>query len=146
MKKNTFLLAFITLIASFIFTSCEKEYEFVAPVVEDIYFAPNPCYEGDSVFVMISYKNQGAYWYYTKQDLTINGKSLLSKVKPNGGALDPFINEHFIAPSAGEYTVKFTSQISIYTGKNNPFADGPTASTTLRVLPKEDKPTEDTSN
>ena len=139
MKKNTFLLAVITLITTTFFTSCEKEYDYVTPTVEGLYFAPNPCHEGDSVLVMISYSNEGAYWYYTKQDLTMNnGRILLNKVKPNGGALDPFINDHFIAPTEGTYTVTFTSQISIYTGKSNPFADGPKASSTLVVLPKED--------
>lgn len=146
MKKNTFLLAFITLIATTVFTSCEKEKEFVEPVVKGIYIAPNPCHVGDTVLVMLTYENIGAYWYYTKQDLTMDGESWKSMVKPDGGALDPYINTHVVVTKEGTHNVTFTSQISIYTGKNNPFADGPTASASLIVMPKEDKPTEDTSN
>ena len=138
MKKNTFLLAFITLIATTVFTSCEKEKEFVAPTLQGVYIAPNPCHVGDTVLAVITYSDWGAFWYYTKQDLTMNGKSVYNKAKPDGGSLDPSLNAHFVATTEGTYTVTFTSQISIYTGKNNPFADGPSAKTTLTVLPKDD--------
>ena len=147
MKKNTFLVALITLVATTIFSSCEKEKVFVAPVANGIAFYPNPCYEGDTIIPFVTYENIGEYWYYTKQTYSINGEVVASATKPNGGGLNTHAEIKFIAPKAGTHTVIFTSQISIYTGKNNPFADGPSASSTLRVLPKEDKPTsEDTTN
>ena len=137
MKKNTLFVALLTLIATTVFTSCEKEKVFVAPVADYLAFMPNPCYEGDTVVTFIQYKEIGAYWYYTKQNYTLDGKSIVSLTKPDGGKLNDHAETKFVAPAPGDYTVTFTSQISIYTGKNNPFAEGPTATSILRVIPKE---------
>jgi len=128
MKKNTFLFAIIAMIATSIFTSCEKDYEFIQPEASYIAIAPNPCYVGDTVAVFLAYKTMGQYWYYTKQEYSVDGKVVISKTKPNGGGLNDHAEAKFIVTEAGEHTISFSSQISIYAGKNNPYAIGPSVS------------------
>lgn len=140
MKKIALISAAIAMFTTIALTSCEKEYEFIAPTAKGIAIAPNPCYEGDTVLVFLLYQNIGQYWYYTKQTYTLDGKPLWEGTKPDRGALNDHAEYKFIVKDAGEHTLQFSSQISVYAGKNNPFQIGPSTSQKFTVLPKDQKP------
>ncbi len=140
MKKIAFIFAAIAMFTSVVLTSCEKEYEFIAPSAKGIAIAPNPCFEGDTVLVYLLYQNIGQYWYYTKQTYTLDGKPLCELTKPDRGALNDHAEYKFIVKGVGEHTLNFTSQISVYAGKSNPFQVGPSTSQKFNVLPREEKP------
>ena len=139
MKKIAFIFATLAMFTSFVLTSCEKEYEFVAPRAKSIAIAPNPCYEGDTVLAYVLYEDMGQYWYFTKQTYTLDGNVISDKTKPEGGALNDHAEYHFIVSGVGEHTISFSSQISPYAGKSNPFQTGPSATGRFTVLPKEQK-------
>lgn len=140
MKKIALISAVIAMFTTIAFTSCEKEYEFIAPEAKGIAIAPNPCYEGDTVLAYVLYSNIGQYWYYTKQTYTLDGKTLWEGVKPNGGGLNDHAEYKFVVTSAGEHTLQFSSQISVYAGKSNPYQIGPSTSQKFTVLPASERP------
>lgn len=133
MKKKSLFFA-VAAFAGIAFSSCDEDGKSisVAPEFEEITLTPNPCQPGDSVTAVVTYKSEGKYYHYFKQEWKI-GEATTTNLDKANMPTNQKPTLKFKAPdNVGTYPVSFIATLS-YDSGDKLYGQSNSVSSTLKV-------------